>query len=144
VYFCSVSAITSCQEKKKEENKSSHFGSSKRDDICQLITEKDIRSVFELEGQVEVKQEENRKASCFYEWSSLHEKNLYYSVGINFAKGGQRSANEINKVWEKQNKSVYKERGLQEISGIGDRASWSGLGGGQLRIAAKGYIFYVT
>lgn len=126
------------------ENDESFAGSSKRDDICQLLTKDDIRSVFQLSDSIELKQEKDRDAICSYNWEASGEKFMKYTVILNFASGGKRAANQLDKAWEKQNQTVYKKRNLQKVSGVGDKASWSDLGGGQLRVASNGYIFYVS
>lgn len=124
------------------EDDNSFAGSSKRDDICKLLTKKDILSAFELSEEIEIKQSEDRNAICSYKWQTMDEK--YNTVMLNFASGGKRTKSQIDKAWKKQNKSVYKKHKPQNVSDVGDRASWSGLGGGQLRVAADGYIFYVS
>ena len=147
-----ISMAISCKDQKSQKNlkdqidqledDDSFAGSDKRDDICQLLTEKDIRLVFELSEKIEIKQSEDRNAICSYKWQTMDEK--YNTVMLNFASGGKRTKSQIDKAWEKQNKSVYKKHKPQSVSDVGDRASWSGLGGGQLRVAADGYIFYVS
>lgn len=84
----------------KEDNEN-FAGSSKRDDICQLLSKADIQSVFALSDEIE--QKETKNAVCSYKWHNL-----------------------------------------QNVSGVGDKASWSDLGGGQLRVAFDGSIFYVS
>lgn len=126
------------------EDGDSFAGSSKRDDICQLFTEKDIRSAFDLSDTIKVKQEKTRNVICSYEWETLGKNYMVYNVSLNFARGGKRTKSQIDKAWESQNKSVYKKHKPQNVSGVGDRASWSDLGGGQLRVASDGYIFYMS
>lgn len=69
---------------------------------------------------------------------------MYYSVSLNFARGEKRTASQIDGVWKSQNEALYNRHQLQDVSGVGDKASWTVLGGGQLRVAAKGLIFYVS
>lgn len=126
------------------EDDESFAGSSKRKDICLLITESDIREIFALDNDVKIEQKKNRSASCTYKWESSDGNRMFYRVSLNFAKGEKRSKNQIDKIWENQNNTVYKKRELQKISGVGDKASWSDLGGGQLRVSNNGYIFYVS
>lgn len=126
------------------ENDESFAGSSKRKDICQLLTEADIRSVFALSDAVEIEQDETKSAICSYKWEASGGKHMYYSVSLNFARGKKRTNSQIDAVWKGQNKKVYKRHKPQEISGVGDKASWSKLGGGQLRVASGCYIFYVS
>ncbi|MDQ7917943.1 hypothetical protein RBU60_10180 [Mesonia sp. MT50] len=148
---------SSCKDEKSQENGKSQIeqidqledddsfaGSSKRDDICQLLKEDDIRLVFDLSDAIEIKQEKDRDAICSYNWEASGEKFMKYTVMLNFASGGKRTKSQMDKAWEQQNKTVYSKRNMQSVSGVGDRASWSDLGGGQLRVAADGYIFYVS
>jgi len=126
------------------EDDESFAGSSKRDDICELLKIDDIRSVFELSDAAEIDQDETKGAICSYEWEASGEKYMYYTVSLNFARGGNRTSSQIDAIWEDQNKKLYERHELQEVSNVGDKASWSKLGGGQLRVAANGYIFYVS
>lgn len=126
------------------ENDESFAGSDKRDDICKLLTEKDIQLVFDLSDTIEINQKKTRNAICTYDWEAPGKKFMNYSVSLNFARGGKRTKSQIDAAWQSQNKSVYKKHKPQKVSGVGDRATWSSLGGGQLRVAAKGYIFYVS
>lgn len=128
----------------KIEDDENYGGSSKREDICQLFNEDDVRSVFDLSEEVEIEQTESKNAICSYGWWSPDEEYLYYSVSLNFASGEKRTHNQIDAVWEGQNEDLYNRHQLQEVSGVGDKASWSNLGGGQLRVASNGFIFYVS
>ncbi|MDN6310298.1 MAG: hypothetical protein ACTHY4_05465 [Flavobacteriaceae bacterium] len=126
------------------ENEESFAGSSKRKNICQLLTETDIRTVFRLSDAVDIEEDETRSAICSYDWEASGEKFMRYSVLLNFARGKKRTNSQIDKAWEKQNKTVYEKHHQQKVPGVGDKASWSDLGGGQLRVANDGYIFYVS
>lgn len=152
-----LSVVISCKDQESQDEKKdlndqidhleddkSFAGSSKRDDICKLLTKDDLRAVFNLSDAIEIEQKETKNAICSYDWEASGEKFMKFSVILNFASGGKRTANQLDKAWEKQNQTVYKKRNLQKISGVGDKASWSDLGGGQLRVAADGYIFYVS
>lgn len=132
----------SCKGQKEDDK--NFAGSSKRTDICQLITKDDIRSVFELSDEIEINQKKSKNAICSYGWRTPGEKFIFYSLKLNFARGGKRTNNQIDAIWESQNKKLYNRHNLQKVSGVGDRASWSDLGGGQLRVAANGSIFYVS
>lgn len=147
----------SCKDQKSQESKKdlnnqidqleddkNFAGSSKREDICKLLTKDDLRSVFNLSDAIKIEQKQTKKAICSYGWEASKEKFMKFSVMLNFASGGKRTANQLDKAWEKQNQTVYKKRNLQKVSGVGDKASWSDLGGGQLRVATNGYIFYVS
>lgn len=138
----------SCKDQKNQENQleddKSFAGSSKRDDLCMLINQDDIRSVFALSDEIEIEQSERKSASCSYQWKIAGEKNLYYSVMLNFASGEKRTKNQIDAAWKSQNESVYAKKNMQKVAGVGDQATWSELGGAQLRVTADGYIFYVS
>lgn len=151
IFISIISTGLSCNHKsdKKDqkvqiENNESFAGSSKRADICQMIKEDDIRSVFDLSNEVEIKQKESKSVICSYGWEDSGKKYLYYTVSLNFARGGERTESQIDTVWENQNETVYNRFQLQDVSGVGDKASWSKLGGGQLRVASNGSIFYVS
>lgn len=135
-----IVTISSCQE---EKNKGSYFGSSQRDDITKLITKEDVQDVFNLSNDVAIEKKVKKDAITSYDWESPETKNLFYSIKLNFSKGNRRSRSEIDEVWETQDKFLEKHN-PQEISDIGDKASWSEIGGGQLRVAANGYIFFVS
>ncbi|EGV42319.1 hypothetical protein BZARG_2553 [Bizionia argentinensis JUB59] len=137
-----ISVATSC--KKEEKNKGSYFGSSQREDISKLITKEDIRSIFELDNDHEIEHKEKKSAISSFDWEMPSDKKLFYSVKLNFARGDRRSSSVIDKIWEGQSKSVYQEKGLQEVSDVGDKASWSTMAGGQLRVTADGYLFFVS
>lgn len=138
----------SCKDQKnqkvKMEDDENFAGSSKREDICALLKEDDVRSVFNLSNEVEVEQKESNSAICSYGWWAPNEAYLYYNVSLNFARGGKRSNSQIDGIWKSQNEAVYNRFELQDVSGVGDKASWSKLGGGQLRVVSNGTIFYVS
>ena len=127
--FFLITTGVSCKDQKSEKNlkdqvdqfedDDSFAGSSKRDDICQLLTKDDIRSVFELSDAIELKQEEDRNAICSYDWEASSEKFMRYSVILNFASGGKRTDSQIDKAWEQQNKTVFAKRKMQSVSGVG-------------------------
>jgi len=151
LFISIMSAGVSCNDnsdKKNQkvqiENDDSFAGSSKRADICQMIKEDDIRFVFDLSNEVEIKQKESKSVICSYGWEDSGKEYLYYTVSLNFVRGGERTDSQINTVWENQNETLYNRFQLQDVSGIGDKASWSKLGGGQLRVASNGSIFYVS
>lgn len=132
------------EEKVQMEDDESFAGSSKREDICQLLTEDNIRSVFELSNEIEIEQSESHETICSYGWWAPNIEHFYYSVSLNFARGGKRTNSQIDAIWKSQNEALYDRHQLQDVSGVGDKASWSKLGGGQLRVASNGSIFYVS
>lgn len=144
IFSTGVSCKDQRNQKNQLEDDESFAGSSKRDDLCNLMKEDDIRSVFNLSDEIEIEQSEDKSASCSYQWEISDEKNLYYSVTLNFASGGKRTSKQIDAAWKGQNESVYADKNLQKVADVGDQASWSELGGGQLRVASDGHIFYVS
>lgn len=126
------------------EDDDSFAGSSKRDDLCQLLTEKDVRLAFDLSEAIEIKQEKDRNAICSYKWEDPESKYLSYTVSLNFASGAKRTKSQIDKAWESQNNGIYAKHNMQPVTNVGDKASWSDLGGGQLRVASETNIFYVS
>lgn len=139
--FLILFSLTACEQ--EEKNQGNYMGSSQRDDIDQLLTKDDIRSTFELADQVEIEHNVKRSAISSFDWESPEQERLFYSVKLNFARGDRRNNSQIDNVWESQNK-MYKKHNPQEVSGVGEKATWSELGGGQLRVTANGYIFYVS
>jgi hypothetical protein len=144
--FFLISTGISCKDqnnqKTKIEDDMSFAGSSKRDNICQLIDKEDVQSIFGLSDEISIKQKESKSAVCSYEWTAKSEKILVYTLMLNFARGEKRNNSQIDAVWKGQNTGVYSKHNLQKVSCLGDKASWSDLGGGQLRVAANGYIFF--
>lgn len=138
-----IQMMLSCQDQKVRESDKNFAGSSKREDICDLLKKDDIRSVFELSKELDIKQRD-QEAICSYGWKAAGDKFLYYSVKLNFARGGKRTKSQIDATWEGQYDRLYHRHEMQKIPSVGDKASWSKLGGGQLRVASQGYIFYVS
>src|SRR5699024_2869961 len=54
------------------------------------------------------------------------------------------SQSELNAMWDSQNENVYKDKDMEEVPEVGNKASWSTLGGGQLRVVANKYMFYIS
>lgn len=130
---------TACKDGKKStpENKS---GSAERTDLCELLNEDLIKTTFNLSSEVVLKKDDGKNI-CSYEWSV---NDGWYSISLNFARGGQRSDSSAQAVWESQNKGIYADKNMQEVTGVGDKATWSNLGGSQLRVLYDGYIFYIS
>lgn len=117
-----------------------------RDNLGDLLTEEMVRRVFDIPSKVKV-EADIKDYICSYDWNEDKEdKNLMlsYSVGLNFGNKKTMTQKQINAIWESQNNGVYKEKNLESVSGVGDKASWSTLGGGQLRVASKGDLFYIS
>lgn len=134
-----ISLGTSCKDKKSNK-KGSYDGSSS----CELITADNIRSVFDLGNNIEIEQTKKLKEICYYKWQSPNGEKLKYTVRFAFARWAEKSATEMDKTWKSQNKAIYKKHNLQKIPGVGDKASWSDYENGQLRVAADGYMFYIS
>ncbi len=134
-----VILASSCNDKTSDQK-----GSYDNSDSCELITVSDVRSVFDLSNQVEIEQTKKHDEICYYKWQSPENPNLEYTVRFAFARWAQKSEAEMNKTWETQNKQVYSKHNLQEVPGIGDKASWSEYENGQLRVTEDGYIFYIS
>lgn len=116
-----------------------------REDLCVLLDEQTVRSVFKVPDNITFKKKDNQRI-CSYSWSINLDQPTYYGVSLNFANKEPKSQAALTSIWESQNKSLYnkKEREMEPIHNLGDAASWSTLGGGQLRVHASGYIFYIS
>lgn len=130
---------TSCKDKASGQ-KGSYDGTSS----CELISANNIRSVFNLSKEVEIEQTKNLKEICYYKWQSPDNEELQYTVRFAFARWAQKSEAEMNTTWENQNKQIYSKHNLQQVPGVGDKASWSEYENGQLRVAENGYMFYIS
>ena len=142
--FLVIQVMISCKNQKAKENDENFAGLSRRDDICNLLKKEDIQSVFELSKELKIEQRKEEKAICFYGWKTASDQFLYYSVTLNFAQGKKRTKSQIDATWKGQYDRLYHRHQMQEVSNVGDKASWSQLGGGQLRVASHGFIFYVS
>ncbi|MDQ7916584.1 hypothetical protein RBU60_03275 [Mesonia sp. MT50] len=142
--FLVIQMMISCKNQKAKENDENFTGSSRRDDICNLLKKEDIQSVFEVSKELKIEQREEEKAICFYGWKAAGDEFLYYSVTLNFARGEKRTKSQIDALWKGQYDRLYHRHELQEVTHVGDKASWSKLGGGQLRVASHGFIFYIS
>lgn len=117
-----------------------------RDNLDELLTEEMVRRVFGIADKVDVKQYFSDYILS-YKWKgNTSGNNLIqtYSVGINFSASKPMSKEAVDVIWESQNKNLYKNKNLQNVTGIGYKASWSTLGGGQLRVATDSDIFYLS
>lgn len=131
----------SCKDKK---DKDDNIGAHKDSSGCELISSADIRLVFNLKGGIEIEQNKKLDEICYYNWAASGQEKLHYSVRFGLARWAQKGASEIDKTWEEQNETIYKEYNSQKVSGVGDKASWSDYDNGQLRVAADGHIFYIS
>lgn len=137
VFFVSISI--SCNNKKSNE-KGFYNGSSD----CDLITTDDIRSIFNLNASVEIEQEKKLGEICYYRWESPQDEKMKHAIRFAFSRWEQKSTADMDKTWKKQNESVYKKHNMQNVPGVGDKASWSDYEQGQLRVTENGFIFYIS
>lgn len=144
----------SCNDKKSEKNLKDQIdnleddgnfaGSSKRDDICELMNKDDIMDVFGLSEENELEQKSSHGTICSYDWRVNKEEPTFFTASLNFARDGKHTDSQIDAIWKGQNDGIFKKHHPEKVSDVGDKASWSDLGGGQLRVAEDGYIFYVS
>ncbi len=109
---------------------------------CDLLHENLVKKIFDLPEDVTFDKTDEYDV-CMYGWSS-EDTRSFYSLSLNFASGGKRSDENAREIWDEQDKIVYKGIDMLDVHGVGQRASWSSLGGGQLRVLAEGYIFFVS
>ena len=109
---------------------------------CDLLHENLVKKTFDLTENVTFDKTDEYDI-CMYGWAS-EDARRFYSLSLNFTPGGQRSEESARQVWEEQEKAVYNDMDTRDVFGVGQKASWSNLGGGQLRVLANGYIFYVS
>lgn len=117
-----------------------------RNNLKELLTEELVRKTFDIPNRTEVKLS-TEDYICTYEWEGDPKNEsllLSYRVSLNFGTKKRVDKNGINAIWESQNEGVYKDKHIQPVEGIGDKASWSSLGGGQLRVASGGDLFYLS
>jgi|AntDeeMinimDraft_4_1070355.scaffolds.fasta_scaffold05592_1 hypothetical protein len=144
-----ISTGVSCKDQKNQksqkvriEDDESFADSNRSDEICQLLTKDDIRSVFELDDQMKIYQEKQKSnKECYYRWKPS-KKRITYFVSLNFVSGDRRTSSEIDKVWKIQS-NFTKKHNPRAVSGVGEKASWSDLYGGRLSVIAKGYVLNI-
>lgn len=144
-----TSTGVSCKDQKNQEDQkvqieegASSAAANRPDEICQLLTEDDIRSVFELNEEVKINQEKQKSnKKCYYSWKPSKTR-ISYFVNLSFVSGDRRTSSEIEEVWRVQS-TFSQEHNPREVSGVGDKASWSDLYGGRLSVMAKGYILNI-
>ena len=119
------------------ENDSAEAVAAVPEDLCELLNEDLVKFTFNLSEDM-VFEKSDSETICMYDWSN-DAVNVFYSVSLNFAPGGQRSEADAMQVWKSQNEGVYEGKSLKEVAGVGDKASWSTLGGGQLRVLYDGF-----
>lgn len=147
---CFVLMLFSCNSNQKQKDtlkdtKAKVIDLTGREDLCSLLDEQTVRTVFKVPDSIEFKTKDD-KSICSYSWTLENEKTAFYKISLNFANKVPKSQEALTSIWDSQNKSLYnkKEREMESIDNLGDAASWSNLGGGQLRVHAAGYIFYIS
>lgn len=112
-----------------------------RDNLCQLLDQALIREVFALQKDVELKVSDSGIV-CTYSWE---DDGVAYSASLNFSSSKPMSASAAKAQWDKLNAMpMIADSDLGRVKGVGEQAIWGDLGGGQLRVLAKGNIFYVS
>ncbi len=148
--LCLNLILFSCNSKQKQKDvltdaKEKVTQLTGREDLCSLLDEQTIRTVFQVPDSIDFKKKDNPRI-CSYSWTEEMDKPAYYRVSLNFANKEPKSPEALTSIWNSQNESLYnkEEREMESVNGVGNAASWSTLGGGQLRVNAEGYIFYIS
>jgi len=136
--------LFSCGENEKKDSKESN-----KLDMASILTEKMVRETFNVGDTVTLEPDlgsSMAKNYIQYKWEmDSSEKVLYYySVTLNFSNGTPLPQSNLDAIWDSQNENVYKNKDMENVSGVGRKASWSTLGGGQLRVVANKYLFYLS
>lgn len=117
---------------------------------CNFLTEAVVKSAYGLSDDFEIEKKPTYGSNplCSYEWEIKTEEEIIgtelFQVSLNFSTKGKVSNDQAEQDWEFQNENVYKNYDIEEVSNVGERATWTTLGHGQLRVLYKGYIFYVN
>lgn len=116
---------------------------------CNYLTEALVKSTYNLSNDfpIENKPTYGNNPICSYEWEIKKEEIIgteLFQVSLNFSTKGKVSNDQAEQDWEFQDETVYSEYEIEEVNNVGERASWTKLGHGQLRVLYKGYIFYVN
>lgn len=135
--------IYSCSDSSSDSGKNGCHADSR-----ELFSEKLLRTTFDIDDATEIEGKEGVAVDYKYKWDlnfSTDNHNVLYEYEIYFNFAFDCARESLESTWQTQNEQVYDDRDdYQEISGVGKKASYSGLGGGQLRVMAKGYIFFLT
>jgi hypothetical protein len=142
--------LFSCNNKKKQEKtlkdaKEKVTELTGRDDLCSLLDEQTVKEVFGVPDNIDFEKKDNERI-CSYSWTVEKDKSSFYQVSLNFANKQAADKEILQEMWDQQNEAVYnkKERKMEPVTNLGNTASWSNLGGGQLRVNAAGYIFFIS
>lgn len=130
-------------------DKDDDLASNSHSEPCNFLTEALVKSAYNLSAnfEIETKPTYGPHPICSYEWEIKKEEIVgseLFQVSLNFSTKGKVSNDQAEQDWESQNESVYSQYEIEEVSNVGERATWTKLGHGQLRVLYKGYIFYVN
>lgn len=112
-----------------------------RDNLCELLTPQLVRSAFELSEDVKL---ENKDSDiiCSYTWE---QDGRTFDASLNFSSAKPMSASAAKAQWDKlAAMPMMVDKDLGPVAGVGEQAIWSDVAGGQLRVLAKGNVFYVS
>lgn len=112
-----------------------------RDNLCDLLTPQLVKSVFSPPKGTEFENNDD-ETICSYSWQ---QDERTFMASLNFSSTKPMSAEAAQQQWDKlKSLPVTKKNDIEPVSGVGEKAVWSKLGGGQLRVLAKGNMFYVS
>lgn len=112
-----------------------------RDNLCELLTPQLVRSVFALSEDMKLDNEDST-VICSYTWE---QDGRTFDASLNFSNAKPMSASEAKAQWDKlKAMPLMVEKDLGPVTGVGEQAIWSDVAGGQLRVLAKGNLFYVN
>src|SRR5690554_5090418 len=118
---------------------------------CDFLTEALVKSTYSLDEDFEIETQPTYGSNpiCSYQWEIPGPGGDFigselFQVSLNFSTRGKTSNDQAEKDWESQNVGVYSTYDMDEVNGVGEKATWTTLGLGQLRVLYKGYIFYVN
>lgn len=115
-------------------------------DVQQVLPVDTVRRVLGVPDEITI--EQTGKAPLLsYAWEGIspdpENLQLSYSVSLRFDTLYRQDNAVIDATWEKQNEGLYAGRSMENVEDVGTKATWSDQGGGQLRVATDGYLFYV-
>lgn len=130
--------------KKKSNNKTAK---TKITDYTDIYTEDLIRQVFDVDDDIPIEFEHKEKANMLtYKWETFNEdaEKLQFQVDFNAIDKEKLGTDDIDKIWEKQDRIIFKEYALTNVPNVGNKANWTEYGGGQLRFATDDNIYFIT
>lgn len=111
-----------------------------------LVTEEMVRRVFRVEETIPITIENssNSALSCTWEMSRGGEAMERYQVDFSFAQDQPLGIEGTETAWVEQERTLYADYGILVVQGVGKRATWTDLNGGQLRVDTEKDIFFVS